>query len=167
MRGTEATDPEGRTWTIRRRWTPRWARVDVRRRFRIGRPQYTVGERDARPRRFDWLDVIDIPFGDELPVVGAILAVAAMAAVAWFVVIPLLLVVFDLVVVVVLLVCLAALRILFRRPWRIEATGPGERRIERDVVGWRRSTEAIDRLRDEIAAGIAQRDRSTGSSAVT
>ena len=74
-------------------------------------------------------------------------AVIAAAALFWWVLLPLLLIVIDLMVVLVLLVVTVVGRVLFRRPWTVEATAGNGQRIVAEVVGWR----AALRRRDEIA----------------
>ena len=54
----------------------------------------------------------------------------------------------------VLLLTLAGLigRLLFRRPWTVDAVGPDGERVEWPVVGWRRSGAARQFIADRIAA---------------
>jgi hypothetical protein len=74
-------------------------------------------------------------------------AAIAAAALFWWVLLPLLLVAVDLVVVLLLLVVAVVGRVLFRRPWTVEATSGTGERVTVQVVGWR----AALRRRDEIA----------------
>lgn len=67
---------------------------------------------------------------------------------------PLLLIIIDLVSVLILLALAIVGRVLFRRPWTVEATASSGERITTEVVGWR---AALHR-REEIA-GLLRRGR--------
>jgi hypothetical protein len=86
--------------------------------------------------------------GDAIIVVVAVvfLAVIVAAALFWWV-LPLLLVAIDLMIVLVLLVVTVVGRVLFRRPWTVEATAGSGERVIAEVMGWR----AALRRRDEMA----------------
>jgi hypothetical protein len=145
------TAPDGTIWTIRRHWAPkpRW-----RGRSRPWRPRE---ERDPRRSWGNFLDFPNFDFGDDLAgsilvIVGLILLVVFMIFIGW----PLLLFLFEtLLIIPITFVAGVAGRVLFRRPWTIEATGP--RRVEWKVVGWRASSRAADRMEKSIAAtgGVA------------
>jgi hypothetical protein len=148
MRNTEVVDPQGFRWVVRRRWTPRWTRVDVGRRF----------QRVRRRRRSDdggasrWWDFVDVP--DDFDVFVVIVAVILALLLLWFAVIPLLLVLFDVLVVFVLFVVGVAARVLLRRPWTIVATRDDGTEIEREVVGWRASRAQIESMRRALESGF-------------
>jgi len=140
MAALEVTDPEGRTWKVRRRWVHR-----------------TVSWRGGRK-----VPDVDVPgldlLDDELGIFAAIgLAITGVVLVVLGVifVIPALIFVIELVLVVLLVALGAGARILFRRPWTVEArvAGTNDGR-EWKVVGWRASGELVDTL--------AERIRSTG-----
>jgi Flp pilus assembly protein TadB len=102
-----------------------------------------------------WYDVIDFPAGaDELPLVGVILAAIAVVLLAWFVAIPLLAIIVDALLAVIMLIAMAVFRVVFRRPWVIEAQAGDGPTIQRLVVGWRASSQEMERLRDEITVGV-------------
>lgn len=93
----------------------------------------------------------DFDLGDAIVVLVVIfLAVIAAAALFWWVLLPLLLIAIDLLIVVVLLVVAVVGRVLFRRPWTVEATAGNGERVNAEVVGWR----AALRRRDEIAESV-------------
>jgi hypothetical protein len=94
MRESAVFDRVGNRWVVRRRWTPRWTRVDVGKRFRRARRRNSAQPDRSRP----WWDVIDIPFDAVDDVRGA--------------------------------------------------------EIQREVVGWRASRDAITTLRHEIELGL-------------
>ena len=59
-------------------------------------------------------------------------------------------VVLDVILVILLLLGGVAARVLFRRPWTIEAEADSGERFTRQVVGW----TASDRVRHEMADGL-------------
>lgn len=144
------TDPDGVEWIVRRRWTPRWARVDVGGRFAEVREWASRRHRDSDA---DEVVAFAMDVGFELPPLAVVLWVIGVAVAVWFVLIPLLLVVFDVVVVVVALAVLTLIRILFRRPWTLTATSSTGTDLEREVVGWRASTEGMVDLARQIETG--------------
>src|SRR5688572_14189599 len=151
MGKTEVVDRAGNRWVVRRRWTPRWTRVDVGKRFR----KFHRRER-SRPkdRPSHWWDFLDVP-GDFDGIV-VVLAIVAILLLLWFAVIPLLLIVIDVILVVVLFMVGLLARVFLRRPWIIVATRDDGAEIQREVVGWRASREAITSLRHEVELGIAE-----------
>lgn len=152
MVGMGAHDwPGGRTWTVRRRWAPRlrdrslWHRF--RRRFRQAFDR--VGDvGDADP---GCLEV----FGEGL-LVG--LAVIAAVLLLVFVAVPLVFAVLDLVVVLLLAALGILTRVLFRRPWTIEATSDDGGRLRWRVKGWRASGAKRDEIEGLLATGILPPD---------
>lgn len=64
---------------------------------------------------------------------------------------PLILAVVDVVVVVALVVGGVVARVVFRRPWTVEARDGAGGQVTRRVVGW----VASGRVRDEMAAELA------------
>ena len=151
MSDSEVVDPAGNRWVVRRHWTPRWARVDVGKRFRKVRWRRTKAPKQRRKR---WWDNIDIPLDFDAIVV--VLAIIVALLLLWFLVIPLLLVLFDVLIVIVLFLAGLTTRVLFRRPWLIVATRHDGAEIQREVVGWRASRDAITTLRQEIEVGFAE-----------
>ncbi len=59
----------------------------------------------------------------------------------------------DVVVVVLLTVLGIVARVLFRRPWVVEATSGDEMRRTWRIVGWRASHEAVDSIAGTLAHG--------------
>lgn len=124
-------------------------------------------------------DASDVPDpGCAIDALDDLLLVVALVAIVLFVVfvgVPLLVAILDIVVLLVLGVLGVAARVLFRRPWVVEATsltpGPVDapvgavprtarpsaatRRYTWRVVGWRASGEAVDAAADALAHGIA------------
>jgi len=130
---------------VRRLWAPRlqgetlWARF--RRRMRGVR------------RRSD--DVGDVA-GCGVDLLDDLLVVAVVVAVGLFLVffaVPLLVAVLDLVLVALLTVLGLAARVLLRRPWTVEATGPDGLRRTWRVVGWRNAAGVVDQVANDLAHG--------------
>ena len=143
MAAKTVVDPEGRTWKVRRRWVHR-----------------SVSWRGPRgDRALDLLDGADLAGdGADLPVVGVIMsAIAALllGVLAVVFVIPGLIFALEL-LLVLLAVGLGALgRVLFRRPWTVEARVKGTNQGgEWKVTGWRAS--------GELVASVAERLQATG-----
>ena len=134
--------PDGRTWRVRRRWVHRTVRW--------------------RGRRGDPLDVLDaadvVGEGADLPIVGVVLfaiATLILAVGAVVFVVPAVLFLLELLFVVVAIGLGVGARILFRRPWTVEARAVGTNDgREWKVVGWRASGELVE--------AVAERIRSTG-----
>lgn len=148
MTGRTVATPDGETWRVRRVWAPRlgdesiWARL--RRRTRLGRGLLRgVGESGDPGCLVDALDDLIL-----------VLVIVIVVAFAFLVGIPLLLALLDLVALVLLTVLGIAARMVFRRPWIVEAEGPAGRRVTWRVVGWRASGETVDAAADALVRGI-------------
>lgn len=139
--------PDGRTWVVRRRWVPRlgaeslWGRIH--RRFR---------------QSFRHLPDVGDGNGGCLAMLGEGLAVAvsglAIVTLLLFVAVPLLVAVVDVVVVVVVLVLGGLARVLFRRPWVVEARANDGTTSSWRVVGWTASGERCTEIAQLLAAGV-------------
>lgn len=95
-------------------------------------------------------DVPDV-FGEGF-LVGLALIVAIL--VLMFVVIPFVVALVDLLVLVLLALAGLAGRILFRRPWCVEAVSDRGRTYRWSVVGWRESARSVAEARQLLASGI-------------
>ena len=135
------TSLDGRKWTVRRRWLPKVARTARRRVDGHLRRLRHVG------RAGDVADVASV-FDDLLPAIAILIVV--VAALAFLVTgLPLLI---DAVAILAFGVGGAVARVLFRRPWTVEAVS-GDDRIERQVVGWRRAGEEVALLAHAVEHG--------------
>lgn len=126
--------PDGRRWTVHRRWLPGTSQESLYGRFRRrtrGTIRRTLDLADADP------GCLEI-FGEGL-VVALVVILAVLVLI--FVVIPLIVAVVDLLVVVLLAAIGVAAKVLFRRPWVVEAVADDGTVVRRDVVGWRASGE--------------------------
>ena len=140
--GTRVVDPVGDEWVVRRRWAPRRLRW-----------------RGSGRRAMDVLDGGDlVGMGADLPVVGVVLTAVALllfAVGAVLFIVPALVFVVELLVVVAIVGIGLVGRVLFGRPWTIEARRlDDDRTYEWKVVGWSESRERIE--------AIAERLRGTG-----
>lgn len=87
-------------------------------------------------------------------IVGAI-AVLVVILVLLFVLLPLLVAVVDLAIVLLLAIVGLAGRILFRRPWTVEAQASDRSCLVWRVVGWRASGDHVERVAEQLAVGVA------------
>ena len=137
-------DPQGRTWRVKRRWLSR----SVSWRGPLG------------PRTgMDLVDGADlVGEGADLPIVGVVFLVVAVVLLVIggiALLLPALVFAVELLLVLVLVGLGTAAKVLFRRPWTVEARVHGTNQgREWKVVGWRASGELVEQ--------IAERVRSTG-----
>ena len=141
MASRTVVDPEGHTWNVRRRWGHR--RVSWR------------GPKGGRAcDLLDGADLADV--AADLPVVGVIMtAIAALfiGVMAVVFIIPALVFALELLLIVVVLGLGVLGRVLFRRPWTVEARATGtNQRGEWKVTGWRASGDLVDSVADELQA---------------
>jgi len=132
-----ANDPEGRAWVVRRRWVPRLSGETLWRRF-----QRRFGRRSRRVRDWDGLGDVAASFGDGGDGIGGCLvgiALAIAVVLLLVIVVPLLLALVEVLVLAVLGVLAVGARILFRRPWVVEAVADDGSVLSWRVVGWRKS----------------------------
>jgi hypothetical protein len=143
--------PDGLPWRVERHWMPRWGGESPLTRHRRG--MRVVGKGADAASGFGDLGMLaDLP--GPFAIIGLIFIVVAVVAFLGFVFVPLLLVVVDLAVVLLLAAALLLGRVLFRRPWTVEAIDPQGTSQEWKVVGWRASRELKADLRRRIEAGL-------------
>lgn len=146
--------PDGTVWTIRRRW--------IRRPGWRGRSWPWRRKRESDPDRGGRWDLLDLfnfnfDFGDDIA--AGILIVLLVAAFVVFMIFfgwPLLLFLFEsLLIIPITFVAGIVGRVLFRRPWAIEATAvqaTEETEVAWSVAGWRASSRAADQMAAAIRA---------------
>ncbi|MEZ5410958.1 MAG: hypothetical protein R2761_23210 [Acidimicrobiales bacterium] len=139
--------PDGRQWQVRRRLVPRLGAETLP--GRIWRRM-----KDAADHATTGVDVgsgcVPGSFSDL-----AVLAVAlVLLAAVIFIVIPLLAAIVDLVILLLLAVLGILARVVFRRPWVVEAAASDGQRHQWRVVGWRRSGERCREIARSLAAGV-------------
>lgn len=133
---------------MRRLWAPRlreqnlWVRI----RSRYKRIVHRTGE------------AADVPdpgcAGDLFDDLAVVLILIVIVAVLFFFVVPLLLIVVDLILLLLLTVLGVLGKVVFRRPWTIEAScDNGDRRMWK-VVGWRASGAHLQDVAQHLEAGI-------------
>jgi hypothetical protein len=139
--------PDGRHWTVQRRWLPRMGAETVWARFHRRFRQAMRRAGDAADADPGCLEV----FGEGV-VAGALILIGLLLLI--FVLLPLLFAVVDLIIVVLLALLSVAGRVLLRRPWTVEATSADGLAATWKVVGWRASDDKIREVAANLAAGI-------------
>jgi hypothetical protein len=142
-------DPGGREWKVGIRWLsrrPRWLGWGPGRRNK---------QKQQKDSDWSWLDVADpgcMP--DELPVLGAIVAVVIIVLLLWFAVLPIAVFALDLLFLLLIAAGGVGLRVFFRRPWIVEATTRGDTR-HWPVVGFRSSKRMVGEVSWALQNGRA------------
>lgn len=142
------TTPAGDEWRVRRLWAPRFRGETLT--GRAWRRMRRTGRRTG-----DGLDVASSPgcgadLFDELAIVIGIVVVVLFVV---FVAVPLLVALLDLLLLLLLTGLGLVGRVVFRRPWVVEALGPDQHRLTWRIVGWGASGEAVDYIADALAHG--------------
>jgi hypothetical protein len=134
------------TWHVRRRWAPRhlgaqtiWGRFRHR-------------SRKVRERTTDVGDVPDPGCAPDIGE-GILVFVVVIIGVLFLIFfgIPFLIALGELLLILLLAVAGVVGRVLFRRPWTIDAVSPGGDHHEWSVVGWGASTSARQLVADRLA----------------
>lgn len=150
--GRTVTTPGGHTWRVRRVWAPRLGGESLWDRFRR---RTRLSRRVAR-------EAGDVPdpgcAADLLDDAIAIVVIVAVVVFVVLVAVPLLVAILDVVLLALLTVLGIGARIVFRRPWVVEARPvvpvPAElRRHTWRIVGWRASGEMVDAVANALAHG--------------
>ena len=140
------TAPDGRTWVVRRRWMPRLGHETLWDRFsrRFRKVFNRAGDAaDADP---GCLEV----FGEGIAAaVVIILVVLALI----FVLVPLLVAIVDVLILLVVAALGVLARILFRRPWIVEARADDGTTHRWKVPGWRASHERCTQIAHRLQTG--------------
>jgi len=136
--------PDGREWTVGIRWLPRRAKW-----FGWG----FGWKRRPRQNPSRWSD------GFEFLEEGGVIILLVLVAVlfAWFFVFPVLVFVLDLLLLLLIAVVAIVARVLFRRPWVVEATSAvdgAREQLSWPVVGWQQSLERVDHVAARLQRGL-------------
>lgn len=155
----KVVDLRGVEWTVRRRWLPRYQGRGLRERLRRRRARSAAKRGDDKTH---WYDALDLPIADDslTAIVVSVLIVGLLIVLflfGW----PLLLALVDLVVILVVAAIGVIGRLVFRRPWTVEACASTGERHEVRVVGWRRAGEAVRALARDVEDGTAGRGDAT------
>jgi hypothetical protein len=147
MRERTVVGGDGRTWSVRRRWSSRPGVRTAWHRARLRSKRSTEGATTAGDYSlFSALLIQD----------GAVLlrwTVIAVVAAVLLLVTTFLLAVEVAVLVFVVLVGLAS-RVLLLRPWTVEAVSDAGDRLTWEVAGWRASAALRDEIADSLRTGI-------------
>jgi hypothetical protein len=149
-RGRTVTSPDGGRWRVRRRWLDR-PLPSLRERFR-------KNKEEREPEADSAMDLgagFDLLSGTMtgVVIVGAVLLVV-------LVLMPLIGIALELIVLALLFGSSLVGRVVFRRPWTVEAVkvDDPQERVAFAVKGWRQSGQALSELRTAIpAAGPPER----------
>jgi hypothetical protein len=135
-------------WQVRRRWIPRLGSDTLWRRFR--RRVHVVFQRVRRNA-----DVADLGCADDLgEAIGVALLVVLALLILFFVALPLALALVDALILLLLALLAIPFRVLFRRPWLVDAHHSDGRALRWRVVGWRESARFATEARELLDAGI-------------
>lgn len=146
----EVTDPDGRAWVVRRRWMPRlpgetlWARF----RWRFRRVRRRTTQLDEHIPDVP-LDIGDGPGG----ILAAIALLLALVVLVLFV-LPLFIALVEVAILVALALVAIGARILFRRPWTVEAAARDGEVLSWQVVGWRASGDHARVVARQLRRGL-------------
>jgi hypothetical protein len=137
MAVTRVVDPDDGEWTVRRRW--------VHRRLRWRGPGGS----------FDLMNGADLAgAGADLPVVGLILGLIALflfAIAAVLFIVPAVIFLVELLIVVTIVGIGVLGRLLFGRPWTVEAhQHDADHTYEWKVRGWRASSELVHSIAEQL-----------------
>lgn len=136
--------PDGVRWSVGRKWVPH--RVHHSWRWRA---EQTLEVVTAPAGWTDWFTAFDdTDLGGGLLILAGVVAVVLIA-------IPLLLFGIELIVAGVLVAVGIWVRLIFRKPWTIEARplDASANALHWRVTGWKASGELITRISDDLAAG--------------
>ena len=139
--------PDGRVWVVRRRWTPRLSGETAGERFQ-GRLSVVAGNLRGGSPLHPWFGIFR--YGCLAPV-GLVLIVTLVVV---FVLAPLVVAIAELLVVLVLGASALVARVVFRRPWAVEAVADDGEILSWRVVGWRASRAKVGDTADHLATGL-------------
>lgn len=136
----------GGIWTVRRRWAPRHlGQQTIRARF-------LERSRKVRRRAAELGDIPDPGCGPDIAEgIVVFLVIVALVLFLIFIGIPLLIALGELLFIVVLALIGVVGRVVFRRPWTVDAIDPAGARHAWSIVGWRSSRDARRLIADRIA----------------
>jgi len=139
MAASQVVDPNGNEWTVRRRWVHR------RLRWRGG----------GRPTGF--MDGADLAgLGADLPIVGVVLTVVALVLLAIAMVlfiVPAVIFLVELLLIVAIVAVGLTGRLLFGRPWTVEAQQRGaDQAYEWKTSGWHASAALVHEVAEQLRA---------------
>lgn len=151
MRAVTVSALDGRRWRVEVRWLP-WAP-----RWRGPRPKSKKRD-DADVRWYDWIDLAEplAWFDDGLAGFVTAIVFVMLLVMAVLLVLPAFIFLVELLIVVLVLMAAVVLRVVFRRPWILDAfplDDPSAHLVWK-VVGAGRARETVDTIAEQLAAGI-------------
>ena len=141
------TAPDGHVWTVGRQWFGERPRL----RRELERERDLGGGGDGGDHESWWSDLggfDDLGAGAILAALGVVVALIVLFTAVW----PIVVIAVELVILVLVAAVGLIGRLLFRRPWTVQARAR-HRRLEWQVRGWRASGELIDEVAERLAAG--------------
>lgn len=150
MKTASVRDPAGVTWRVEVRWLPwlpRWRGLRRERKKDRGDTRW-----------YDWLDIGEafVWFDEGLgPFVTAIL-LAVLLVIAVLFILPVFVFVIELLIVGLVVLVAIGLRVLFRRPWLVDAFDVEQpsRHFTWKVVGIGASKRAVDDVAEQLRHGV-------------
>lgn len=151
----EVVSPDGRSWRVVRRWAPRWVGRGPRARLAAARQRRRRRDGDDRVRWYDWFDLPG-DFGDSPGAFLAVIVIVILLVVSILWGLPLILGLIDVVLLLLAVLLGAVARVMFRRPWTVEAVASDGERRTRKVVGWFASGRAAEEWAEQLRHGMGQ-----------
>lgn len=150
MKTASVRDPAGVTWRVEVRWLPWLPRWRGPRRDRKKDP--------ADTRWYDWLDIGE-PFAwfDEgLGAFVTAIVLAVLLVIAALFILPVFVFLIEVLIVGLVVLLAFGLRVLFRRPWLVDAFDVEEpsRHFTWKVVGLGASKRAVDEVAKQLSEGV-------------
>ncbi len=156
MRSVFVHDPQGRRWNVSVRmlpWGVRWRGPRIRRKEHAEETADGVRER----RWYDWVDVGDplVALDEGLGGFAVVLLVLTAIVIGVLFVLPAFILLVELLIVATLVLGAVAVRVLFRRPWLVDAVSDDGQRLTWKVVGYARSREVTHEFANLLGKGVA------------
>jgi hypothetical protein len=148
LSGETVVDPSGRSWMVRRRWLPRLPGETLWGRFRKRSRRSSRAMRELSP---DVANVADI--GDGIGGVVAMVVLIVVGLLLFLFVLPALLALVEVLLLLLLGLVVLAARVVFRRPWTVEAARDDEV-LTWQVVGWKASGAQVRRVSALLSDGV-------------
>jgi hypothetical protein len=147
MRGRTVSGSDGRTWIVRRRWTPRLGAGSAWSRLRRRTTRST--EHADRAGGFALFSALVV---DDFAVVVRWVVIVVVATL--LIVLSAFAAIVEIVILLLLLVLGIGSRVLLDRPWTIEAVPDDGDLLSWRQSGWRASADRRDQIMSHLEAGI-------------
>jgi hypothetical protein len=147
MRGQTVRASDGRTWVVRRRWTPRIGQGSIR--DKLGRRFKRSAKHSEKAGDYSMFSAILV---DDFAVVVRWIVIVVVATL--LIVLAAFAAVVEIVLLVLLLLIGIGSRVLLDRPWIIEAVPDDGERLSWRQTGWRASADRRDQIATLLESGI-------------